>query len=110
MNRIERAAVGRRRRSAAEPRPDPNPENLKFVGLLAAAPRRAIRASAAAALLSRKSNPLEVRWVPVSPSTITVVNGRRMELKEFSRNKYLRAPTTAPYHVPLDRSWEPVFR
>jgi general secretion pathway protein C len=27
-----------------------------------------------------------------------------MELKEFSRNKYLRARTTAPYHVPSSRS------
>src|SRR5665213_1469053 len=31
-----------------------------------------------------------------------VGNGRRMELKEFNRNKYLRAPTTAPYHVLSD--------
>jgi len=33
-----------------------------------------------------------------------VGNGRRMELKEFNRNKYLRAPTTAPYHVLSDSS------
>ncbi len=31
-----------------------------------------------------------------------------MELKEFNRNKYLRAPTTAPYHVLSSRSWEPL--
>jgi len=47
---FHRGTAARDHSISAGPRPDPNPENQKFVGLLVAAPRRAIRANAAPAL------------------------------------------------------------
>ena len=63
--------------------------------------------SASAAHRSLKSNPLAMhRCISGSRALDAVGIERRMELKEISRNKHLRAPTAAPYHVISEGSGE----
>src|ERR1700687_387365 len=65
--------------------------------------------SGSAARLSLKSNPLWRNGVSPMGSLAVVGIGRRTEPKEISRNKHLRASTTAPYHVIPRRSPELVL-